>query len=236
MPARRDSTPPPALRPSLAWFARPSTAVAVDLLGCTLVRILPDGVRLSGRIVETEAYTGVEDRAAHSFGGRRTPRNEAMYASAGTAYVYFTYGMHFCFNVVCGEINEPVAVLIRALEPLDGIEHMRRRRAVSRSRDTARAAFRSAAIRDSQLCSGPAKLCQALGIDRAFNGVNLLTDPHLFIQLPHTQVPVSSISNTPRIGIDYAQDWTHKPLRWLIADSEHVSRAPPPPPPPTLKK
>ena len=193
----------------------------MDLLGCTLVRILPDGVRLSGRIVETEAYTGVEDRAAHSFGGRRTPRNEAMYALGGTAYVYFTYGMHFCFNVVCGGVDEPVAVLIRALEPLDGIEHMRRHRVVSRSRPAARAAT----IRDSQLCSGPAKLCQALGIDRAFNGVNLLTDPDLFIQLPHTPVPASCISNTPRIGIDYAQDWTLKPLRWLIADSQHVSRA-----------
>ena len=105
----------------------PRSFLAVDpeklarrLLGQRLVRTLGDGTRLAGIIVETEAYLGVRDRAAHSFGGRRTPRNESMFARPGTAYVYFTYGMHHCVNVVCGRRDEPVAVLIRALEPVEG--------------------------------------------------------------------------------------------------------------------
>ena len=108
-------------------FGAGSVEIAQRLIGSTLVRILDDGERLSGMIVETEAYLGVEDAAAHSFGGRRTARNEAMYAVGGTAYVYFTYGMHHCVNVVCGGIDEPVAVLIRALEPMEGMERDWRR-------------------------------------------------------------------------------------------------------------
>jgi DNA-3-methyladenine glycosylase len=201
-------------RPTREWFARPSPVVAVDLLGCYLVRVLEDDTFFVGRIVETEAYTGVEDRAAHSFGGRRTPRNEAMYAAAGTAYVYFTYGMHYCFNVVCGEVNEPVAVLIRALEPLANLDDMRRNRSADASR----------AVSDTDLCSGPAKLCQALQIDRALNGVDLVASVNLFILRGEERVASSSVMNTPRIGIDYAQEWVDRPLRWYVAENPHVSR------------
>src|SRR5262249_30706689 len=109
-------------------YARPAEELARALLGTTLVRVLDDGTRLAGRIVETEAYLGVEDRAAHSFGGRRTPRNEPMYGKPGMSYIYFTYGMHHCFNIVCGEVDEPVAVLLRGIEPTEGLEVMRRLR------------------------------------------------------------------------------------------------------------
>lgn len=116
----------------------PAEELAPALVGMVLVRVLESGERLSGRIVETEAYLGVKDRAAHSYGGRRTARNEAMYARAGTAYVYFTYGMHFCVNVVCGREDEPVAVLLRALEPLEGLEAMARNRAAARRASTSK--------------------------------------------------------------------------------------------------
>ena len=99
-------------------------ALARRLIGTTLVRTLSDGTQLMGTIVETEAYLGVHDRAAHSFGGRRTPRNESMYARAGTSYVYLIYGMYHCFNVVCGDVDEPTAVLIRALDPTHGLKAM----------------------------------------------------------------------------------------------------------------
>ena len=106
------------------FYSTDSATLAQALIGRVLVRALEDGTRLAGVIVETEAYLGVEDRAAHAFGGRRTARNESMYGPPGTAYVYFTYGMHFCFNVVCGRRDEPVAVLIRALQPIEGMDRM----------------------------------------------------------------------------------------------------------------
>ena len=143
------------------FYVTDAATLAKRLIGCALVRRLSNGTRLSGRIVETEAYLGVQDRASHAFGGRRTPRNEMMYAQAGTAYVYFTYGMHFCMNVVCGVVDEPSAVLLRALEPSEGLEAMR----------AARATVRNPRPRDIDLCSGPGKLCQALGIGRAQNGL-----------------------------------------------------------------
>jgi len=225
------------------------------------VRLLESGERLSGAIVETEAYLGAEDRASHAFGGRRSARNEAMYAAPGTSYVYFTYGMHFCFNVVCAQVDVPHAVLVRALSPLEGLETMRARRTASpaRSKRIERAGPAAASpptsshpsspprprppLRDTDLCSGPAKLCQALQIDRALNGADLTTDPRLWIELPSSPAapfPVSSppssrlsvpsipdlgfhIVNAPRIGVAYAGNWAQKRLRWYVADDLHVS-------------
>jgi len=174
---------------------------------------LGDGTRLGGIIVETEAYLGIKDRAAHSFGGRRTPRNEAMYAQAGTAYVYFTYGMHFCMNVVCGKIGEPVAVLLRALEPVEGIEEMR----ANRSRRP-----RLSKLKDRNLCSGPGRLCEALAIGRELNGIDLVTSGTLFIEAGTTYGP-KDLVRTTRVGIANALEWTHRPLRWYLRTSEHVS-------------
>lgn len=202
----------------------PRSFLAVDpetlarrLLGQRLVRTLDDGTRLAGIIVETEAYLGVKDRAAHSFGARRTPRNESMYARAGTAYVYFTYGMHHCVNVVCGRRDEPVAVLLRALEPVEGLEVMRMNRAARRAGKRA--------LRETDLCSGPAKLAEALGITRELNGADLTRAGPLHLERARTRpLPPRAVVNTARIGVGYAGRWATRPLRWRLAVSLHVSR------------
>jgi len=181
-------------------------SLAQELIGATLVRPVSPTLTLRGRIVETEAYIGVQDRASHAFGARRSKRNEMMYAKAGTAYVYFTYGMHHCINIVCGEINEPVAVLLRALEPLDGLNFMHKRR----TRE---------AVED--LCSGPGKLCQAFAIDREHNGIDLVTSDSLWIE-PRTG-PRPRLVTTPRIGISSAGVWAKRLLRWYDSASVHVS-------------
>lgn len=175
---------------------------------------MSDGTVLAGVIVETEAYLGVSDAASHAFGGRRTPRNEAMYGPPGTAYVYFTYGMHFCCNVVCANPGVPQAVLLRALEPIAGLEVMRRHRA----------ARRRGQVPDTDLCSGPARLCQALGLDRAFNGADLLGRSALrIVRAPRGPLDDEQVGRSPRIGVDYAGEWARRPLRWFVRGSAHVS-------------
>lgn len=194
-----------------------SVQLARRLIGAMLVRTLESGETLVGRIVETEAYCGVRDAASHAYRGRRTPRNEAMYAQPGTAYVYFTYGMHWCFNVVCGREGVPLAVLVRALEPVQGLETMRRLRGGS-SRSP---------LAERELCSGPARLCQALAIDRALNGTDLTADPRIFVADPFDRRARTGLVRAPRIGIGYAGPWVVKPLRFLVPGSSHVSRPPP---------
>jgi DNA-3-methyladenine glycosylase len=181
--------------------------VARDLLGKLLVVPTEDGRRVSGMIVETEAYRGPEDRASHAFGGRRTKRTETMYHEGGVAYVYFVYGMYYQFNVVCNLADIPHAILVRALEPVEGIELMRERRHQHP---------------DHNLTSGPGKLCIALNIDRALDGADLLGDR---VWLEEFQ-PISPrrIARGPRIGIDYAQEWIDKPWRFWIRDNSYVSR------------
>ncbi|MCL4741684.1 MAG: DNA-3-methyladenine glycosylase [Phycisphaerales bacterium] len=210
------SRAPRSVLVSRRFYARPADALAVALLGRTLVRVLDDGTRLAGRIVETEAYLGTEDRAAHCFAGRRTPRKESMYARPGTAYVYFTYGMHHCFNVVCGRVGTPAAVLVRALEPVEGHEAMRR----------LRSARRAGSVPDTHLCSGPGRLCEAMGIDLKDDGVDL-ADPasRLFIVRGAGRLSADeSVRNTARIGVAYAGDWADRALRWFIVGNPHVSR------------
>ena len=197
-------------------YATGPVTLARRLLGRRLVRVLDSGARLAGVIVETEAYLGVKDRAAHTFGGRRTPRNESMYAAPGTAYVYFTYGMHHCMNVVSGAEGAPTAVLLRALEPVAGMDEMRLNRASPR---------RTRPLRDVDLCSGPARLCQALAIDRSLDGVDLTTDTRLFIEPSAAgHVRRGRIRRSARVGVAYAQEWADRPLRFFFADSAHVSR------------
>ncbi len=199
-------------RADTAFFARDSKTLARQLLGQRLVHVT-GGTRLSGMIVETEAYLGVIDRAAHTYGGRRTERNSSMWGAGGHAYVYLIYGLHSCMNVVAGRAEEPVAVLIRALRPEKGIDRMYERRAAAR--------------RDTDLCSGPGKLCQAMGIDRELDGINLTGD-RLFVELLRSrQLPASSIATGPRVGVDYAGEWAAKPLRFAIRDDPNVSRPPP---------
>ncbi len=181
--------------------------VARDLLGKLLVVPARNGKRVSGMIVETEAYRGPLDRAAHSYGGRRTKRTEPMYAIGGTAYVFFVYGMYYQFNVVTNAADTPHAVLIRAVEPVEGIELMRERREGQPDRN---------------LTKGPGKLCIAMGIDRSLDGADLLGD-HVWLEAGQP-IRRSQIGSGPRIGIDYAEEWVNKPWRFWIKDNPYVSR------------
>ncbi len=211
------SNPKRPKRLSRVCLAQPASSLAADLLGTTLARRLPSGLILRGRIVETEAYIGVRDRASHAFGGRRTLRNEAMYAKPGTAYVYFTYGMHFCFNVVCAAEGDPQAVLIRAAEPLEGIEEMRHLRGMG------------AAASDRLIASGPARLCEAFAIDRELNAVDLVTSDRLWLEpAARSTRPTRRPLRTPRIGVDYAGAWAKRLLRFVDPETQHASRSPRP--------
>jgi DNA-3-methyladenine glycosylase len=190
---------------SRAFYRRPSLEVAPDLLGRTLVRVLADGTRLGARIVEVEAYRE-DDPASHSFRGR-TARTEVMFGPPGHLYVYFTYGMHFCMNVVTGENGEGSAVLLRAAEPLRGVDRMAANRGLADPR---------------LLCSGPGRLCQALAVDRAQNGIDVVRGTELRIEAG-TPVPPERVRSGPRVGIRVATD---RPWRFVEAGSPFASRGP----------
>jgi len=183
------------------FYARPTEAVARGLLGHILVSDV-GGRRqqTAGRIVEVEAYIGPHDPACHAYRHRRTARTEPLYGPPGTAYVYFTYGMHWCLNAVTESQDFPAAVLIRALEPIAGVETMRGRRG------------------KEPLCSGPARLCEALGVTGALNGASLQRG--LLRIVKGTTPKRGAIATGPRIGITQAADW---PLRFYLKDSPFVS-------------
>jgi DNA-3-methyladenine glycosylase len=190
------------------FFLRPDTVrVARDLLGKLLVVPATNGSRVSGMIVETEAYLGVEDKAAHSYGGRRTARNEITYAEGGHVYVFFVYGMYYQLNLVTGPAEQAHVVLIRALEPVEGIETMRERRGP---------------MPDKNLTSGPGKLTIALGIDRSFNGEHLSGD-RIWVE-EYRNIRKSAIVSGPRIGIDYAEEYRSMPWRFWIRGNKFVSK------------
>jgi len=186
-----------------AFYARPTSVVARRLLGQILISDV-NGRRVAGRIVETEAYVGPDDPACHGYRARRTRRNASLFGPPGTAYVYFTYGMHWCLNAVTEAVGFPAAVLLRALEPLTGFATMRRRRGD---------------VPDRALCSGPAKLCEALGVTGRLDGTSLQRGVLRIVRDPSRQR--RAIIVTPRVGISRAVDW---PLRFLIAGSPWVSR------------
>lgn len=194
---------PAKLRPvARAFFSRPPLTVAREILGCLLVHESPEG-RCVGRIVEAEAY-GVDDPGAHSFRGQ-TPRNSPMFERPGLAYVYFTYGMHWLLNAVCERPGVPGAVLIRAVEPLEGLELMRLRRG---------------GVRDLDLCRGPARLTQAFGVDGSHNRADLVRRP-LFVA-PGERLPYEAVEASARVGLGKAQD--HRAWRFYEAGSRFVSR------------
>ena len=185
------------------FYARDTSVVARDLLGCILESRVGDR-RTAGKIVEVEAYVGPHDPAAHGYGGKKTQRNASMFGPPGTAYVYFIYGMHWCFNVVTERIDYPAAVLIRALEPKSGLGLMCDRRGV----------------RDARLlCSGPARLCQALGITGAVNGSSLRSG---LVRISRSDSAGDiEVATGPRIGISRARDWA---LRFVEKDSDWLSQ------------
>ncbi|MDQ3282771.1 MAG: DNA-3-methyladenine glycosylase [Acidobacteriota bacterium] len=191
-----------------SFYLGDTVAIARALLGCVLWRRLEDGELLAARIVETEAYLGANDLASHARKGLRSPRNESMYLEGGHAYVYFTYGMHWCMNVVTQEADLAEAVLLRAAEPLRGVESMRTRRPKAKN--------------DFELMNGPGKLCMALGIDRAFDGADLRSD---VLWLTERDVAISDedIAVSPRIGIDNSGDAAAWPLRFFVRGNRHVS-------------
>lgn len=193
----------------LDFYRRPSDVVAPDLLGRHLVRAVGND-RLVVRIVETEAYLGSKDPASHAWKGRRTARNEVLFRAGGSIYVYFVYGMHHCCNVVTGSEGEGDAVLIRAAEPIAGEELMRRARRLRRP------------PRPGDVAGGPAKLCQALGIDLALNGVEVGAGG---LQIVAGEPPdADSIVRGARVGVDYAGEAAEWPLRFAIVGNPHVSR------------
>lgn len=186
------------------FYDRDTALVARELLGAVLECRMPEGLT-RGRIVETEAYLGPHDPACHAAAGL-TERNRALHGPPGTAYVYFIYGMHWCVNAVTRETGHGSAVLIRALEPLDGLAMMRARRGARLERE---------------LTSGPARLCEALGIDGRLNGAPL--DRGVLRILAGTPVPAAAVGVSARVGIRQAADW---PLRFFVRGSPWVSRAP----------
>ncbi|XP_076998475.1 DNA-3-methyladenine glycosylase isoform X2 [Tamandua tetradactyla] len=197
------------------FFDQPAVPLAQALLGQVLVRRLADGMELRGRIVETEAYLGPEDAAAHSRGGRLTMRNRGMFMKPGTLYVYLIYGIYFCMNI--SSQGAGACVLLRALEPLEGLEAMRQLRGTLR-RGTA-----SRALKDRELCSGPSKLCQALAIDKSFDQRDLAGDEAVWLEHGPLGSSRLAVVAAARVGVGSAGEWAQKPLRFYFRGSPWVS-------------
>ncbi len=191
-----------------SFYLQDTVAAARALLGCVLWRRIGHEL-LGARIVETEAYLGANDPASHARRGLRSERNASMYLEGGHAYVYFTYGMHYCMNVVMNEADIAEAVLLRGAEPLDGVEEMWKRRPKAK--------------RVQDLMNGPGKLCSAMGIDRALDGEPLWGDT-LFLTRRDTEIPEHDILISPRIGVDGAGEAAAWPLRFYLRGNRFVSR------------
>jgi len=203
-----------------SFFQQPTLKVAENLLGKFLIvqrdgtpRALRaeqspyDGKRVAGKIVETEAYIGEDDLACHASKGR-TNRSEILYCKAGTVYVYLVYGMYYCLNIVTERENFPSAVLIRAIEPIEGIDLMKKRRKTNILRN---------------LASGPGKLCMAFGINKKLNGENVF-GKDIWIEDRGEDESPKNIISAPRVGVDYAKHCKNLPWRFYIRDNPFVSR------------
>ena len=190
-----------------AFFLQDTVHVSRALLGCVLWRRVGRKL-LAARIVETESYLGANDPASHARRGLRSERNASMYLHGGHAYVYFTYGMHWCMNVVTAEADIAEAVLLRAVEPVQGIEEMRKRRPKAK--------------RDLDLTNGPGKICMALDIDRKLDGERLDGD-RLYITERDIEVSDADIVVTPRVGIENSGEAATWPLRFFLRGNRYVS-------------
>lgn len=194
------------------FYNRESTIVAKELLGKYLIHESDEGI-LCGKIVETEAYMGIMDKGAHVYGGKRTPRVEIMYGEPGHSYVYLIYGMYHCFNIISNKKDIPQGVLIRALEPVKGIEIMAQNR------------YKKEYIKLNKkeilnLTSGPGKLCKAFNINKDYNGEDICGNK-LYVEEGNKEKV--EIIETTRIGIDYAEEDKYKPWRYYIKDNDYVS-------------
>ncbi len=190
-----------------SFFRKDTVELARKLLGCLLIHRTPDGVA-GGMIVEAEAYVGAIDKVCHAY-RNRSERTEIMYHDGGYAYVYLIYGMHHCFNVVTGPEGEGNAVLIRALEPVIGLELMQQRR-------------NTKAVQ--HLCSGPGKVCQALGITKNEYGLDLCAAGSPLRLMRYRHIPDAQIAATPRINVAYAEEAAAWPWRFHVKDNLYVSK------------
>ncbi len=198
------------------FFARDTLIVAKELLGKVIVREI-DGVRLSGKIVETEGYIGSIDKASHAYGGKKTPRVEPLYGEPGISYVFSIYGMYECFNVISKEKGSPEGILIRAVEPIDGLEKIAQNR-FRKSYDT----LTSKEIKN--LTNGPSKLCIALDINKkVHNFMDLVISKELYIE-DRDIINSSDIVETTRVGIDYAEEAVDFPWRFYVKNNIYVSK------------
>jgi len=191
-----------------SFYQRPVIEVARNLLGKRLVRRLGN-YRISGIISETEAYDGEQDQACHAHSGK-TDRNSVMYGKAGRAYVYFTYGMHWMLNCVCGPVDYPAAVLIRALIPQEGIDYI---------------ALQREGIPQKNWCNGPARLTRALSIKKDCNDIDLTTSSNGLFLENQLEIPEDWVIRTPRIGIQYAgEPWVSLPWRFVMKKNQLTGR------------
>ena len=200
------------------FFVQPTLKVAKELLGKYLVRI-DKGRRISGMIVETEAYLGPKDKASHAYLGKKTLRNRAEYLIGGHIYIYLVYGMYWQLNISTFKEGKPECVLVRALEPKEGIELMIKNRKIKKPKIINEQFLK-------KLCSGPGVLCQALNLDKSFYSYNLgQKKATLFVEDRGVKIKPSEIAKGPRIGIDYAGPyWSKKPWRSLIKGNKFVSK------------
>ena len=196
-----------------SFYTRDTILVAKELLGCYLIHKTPEGIT-KGQIVEVEAYKGPKDKGAHSYKYRHTPRMDPLFKTGGFAYIFQVYGNNYCFNVVTQKENMPEAVLIRALKPCEGIELMGKRRNINLS-DSNRSKFKN-------LTNGPSKLCQAFDIKTTLNGIDLC-DNQLYILSNSTSDANKEIVATPRINIDYAEEYKDKLWRFFLDGNEFIS-------------
>lgn len=196
------------------FYAEDARKVAKELLGKVLVHEAC-GVKIKGKIVETEAYIGLIDKACHAYGGRRTPRTEPLYGKPGIAYVYFIYGMYYCFNVITKEKEIPEGVLIRALEPLEGLEEMSKLRFKKTYTELTKAQIRN-------LTSGPSKLCMALNITKDENMQDLCGEG-IYIEECNSLDDFEIIQSN-RVGIDYAEEAKDFQWRFYIKNNSWVSK------------
>lgn len=195
------------------FYMDDTLAVSKNLIGKNIVHEI-NGNRIIGKIVEVEAYMGPYDKAAHSYNNKVSDRNRIMYGPGGFAYVYLIYGMYYCFNIVTKEENKPEAILIRGVEPIEGLDEMAKRRYSLRYDELTKPQKRN-------LTNGPGKLCIALGIDRSLNGYDL-TKPPLYIADPSDDIHYS-IKTSKRINIDYAEEAVDYPWRFYAEGNPYVS-------------
>jgi DNA-3-methyladenine glycosylase len=189
------------------FYRRDALTVAKELLGKVIVRQL-DRTQITARIVETEAYIGPEDKACHAYQNKKTKRTKPMFKPGGFTYVYLIYGMYYCFNIVTGEAEKPEAILIRAVEPISGLDVIKQNRDIKSNRLV-------------DLTNGPGKLCQGLEIDKELNEIRLTDNDSLSVIEAGEQD--YDIVSAPRINIDYAEEYKDKKWRFYLADSSFVS-------------